>query len=234
VRSRLPRGRFWLAAVAVALVLLSLVPPAATYSRRYVFAESLQFLLFATVVPALLVLGAPWRRLGAPGGRGLAGLLLPARPGPRRPGRSRFARGFTVLLVFVGTVIAWRLPASVDALARWPGFAAAEMATLVAAGSALWLELVESPPSLPALPRPLRAVFAAVAMWTIWVLAYILGFSQVLGRCHPLAGRSVSEPDWRLKGAPEASGRHSLRPGGRRRSRRPPGQASEIRTRAAG
>jgi hypothetical protein len=50
---------------------------------------------------------------------------------------------------------------------------------LVAAGSALWLGLVESPPSLPALPRPLRAVFAAVAMWTIWVLAYILGFSQV-------------------------------------------------------
>ena len=125
------------------------------------------------------------------------------------------------------------------------------MATLVAAGSALWLELAESPPSLPALPRPLRAVFAAVAMWTIWVLAYILGFSQVagfrayargaglspvaaLGRCRPLAGRSVSEPEGRLKGAPEASGRHSLRLGGRRRSRRPPGQASEIRTRAAG
>ena len=54
-----------------------------------------------------------------------------------------------------------------------------EMATLVAAGSVLWLELVESPPSLPALPRPLRAVLAAVAMWTIWVLAYILGFSEV-------------------------------------------------------
>jgi cytochrome c oxidase assembly factor CtaG len=179
VRSGLPRGRFWLAAVAVALVLLSLVPPAAGYARRYVFAESLQFLLFATVVPALLVLGAPWRWLGAPGGRGLAGLLLPARPGPRRPGGPGFARGLTVLLVFMGTVIAWRLPASVDALATLPGFAVLEMATLVVAGSALWLELVESPPSLPALSRPLRAVFAAVAMWTIWVLAYILGFSQV-------------------------------------------------------
>jgi hypothetical protein len=35
VLSRLPRGRFWLAAVALALVLLSLVPPAATYARRY-------------------------------------------------------------------------------------------------------------------------------------------------------------------------------------------------------
>lgn len=176
MRSGLPRGRFWLAAVAVALVLVSLVPPAASYARRYVFAESLQFLLFATVVPALLVLGAPWRWLGAP--ERLAGLLLPARPGPPRRGPG-FARGLAVLLVFMGTVIAWRLPASVDALARLPGFAVLEMATLVAAGSALWLELVESPPSLPALSRPLRAVFAAVAMWTIWILAYILGFSQV-------------------------------------------------------
>jgi cytochrome c oxidase assembly factor CtaG len=176
VLSGLPRGRLWLAAVAVALVLVGLVPPAASYAQRYVFAESLQFLLFATVVPALLVLGAPWRWLGAR--ERLAGLLLPARPGPRRRGPG-FARGLTVLLVFMGTVIAWRLPASVDALARLPGFAVLEMATLVAAGSALWLELVESPPSLPALSRPLRAVFAAVAMWTIWILAYILGFSQV-------------------------------------------------------
>ena len=61
--SRLPRGRIWLAIAAVILVTLSLVPPAGSYARRYVFAESLQFVLFATAVPALLVLGAPWRLL---------------------------------------------------------------------------------------------------------------------------------------------------------------------------
>ena len=79
----------------------------------------------------------------------------------------------------MGTVIAWRLPAAVNALATLPGLAAAEMVTLVAAGCALWLELVESPPLLPRLPRPLRAAFATLAMWTIWILAYILGFSHV-------------------------------------------------------
>jgi cytochrome c oxidase assembly factor CtaG len=175
VLSRLARRRSWLAAVAVALVLLSLLPPAGTYARRQVFAESLQFILFATVVPALLVLGAPWRlpRLGPPDGRGLARRLA------RRPGRSGFARAVAVLLVFMGAVIAWRLPVSVNALATLPGFAVLEMVTLVVAGSALWLELVESPPLLPGLSRPLRAVFAAAAMWTIWVVAYILGFSQV-------------------------------------------------------
>jgi cytochrome c oxidase assembly factor CtaG len=174
--SRMPARRSWLAVAAVAIVLLSLVPPAGSYARRYVFAESLQFLMFATVVPALLVLGAPWRALGV---RARDGDGLPGRLARRRPGSSGFARGAAILLVFMGTVIGWRLPASVDALATWPGFAVLEMVTLVAAGSALWLELVESPPFLPRMTRPLRAVCAAVAMWTLWILGYILGFSQV-------------------------------------------------------
>jgi cytochrome c oxidase assembly factor CtaG len=176
----LSRRRSWLAIAAAVLVLVSLVPPAGTYARRYVFAESLQFVVFATVVPALLVLGAPWR------------LLLPRRfSGPRadkggragptgRPRRgSGFPRGAAVLLAFIAVVIAWRLPVTVDALATQPGLAVAEMVILVAAGGALWLELVESPPLLPRLSRLLRAAFAALAMWTIWILAYILGFSHV-------------------------------------------------------
>jgi cytochrome c oxidase assembly factor CtaG len=196
--SRLPRGRSWLAAAAGILILLCLLPPVGTYARRYVFAESLQFVLFATAVPALLVLGAPWRLLGFtraagpavaggfPGLRrvgGHAARLAPAARPARAPRPERRGSGFlasaAVLLVFMGTVIAWRLPASVNALAAVPGLAVLEMATLAAAGSALWLELVESPPLLPRLSRPLRATFATLAMWTIWVLAYILGFSQV-------------------------------------------------------
>ena len=53
------------------------------------------------------------------------------------------------------------------------------MVTLIAAGSALWLELVQSPPLLPGLSRPQRAAMAAASMWTIWVLAYITGMSKV-------------------------------------------------------
>jgi len=171
--SRLPRRRSWLLLAAAAVALLSLLPPAANYARRYAFAEALQFTVFATVVPALLALGAPGR---------LPGLRRLVRGGVDRPGPagSGFARGAVILLAFMGTVVAWRLPVSVDALATRPGLAVAEMVTLAAAGTALWLELVEAPPLLPRLPRPLRAVFAAVAMWTIWILAYILGFSQAV------------------------------------------------------
>jgi cytochrome c oxidase assembly factor CtaG len=173
VPGRLPRGRAWLAVVAVILILACLLPPAGTYARRYVFAESLQFVLFAAAVPALLVLGAPWRALGFAGpGRP----LRESRAGRRGTG---FGRGIATLLAFIAAVIAWRLPVSVNALATVPGLAVGELVTLAGVGSALWLELVESPPLLPRLSRPARAFVAALAMWTIWILAYILGFSQV-------------------------------------------------------
>jgi cytochrome c oxidase assembly factor CtaG len=167
--------------VAAVLIVACLVPPAGTYARRYVFVESLQFAAFATAIPALLVLGAPWRRLSSirPMGRLFGGLGALRRPDAGRRRGSGFLPGAAVLLAYMAALIAWRLPASVDALANLPGLAVLEMASLVAVGSALWLELVESPPLLPRLSRPLRAVFAAVAMWTIWILAYILGFSHV-------------------------------------------------------
>jgi putative membrane protein len=181
--SRVASRRSWLAVGAVVLVLICLVPPVGIYARRYVFAESLQFVLFAVAVPALLVLGAPWRMLGfsrtAWGGLGARRPGRASRAGRAGRGGSGFPRGVAALVVFMGMLIVWRLPVSVNALARLPGLAVLEMVSLVGAGSALWLELVESPPLLPRLSRPLRAVFAALAMWTIWILAYILGFSQV-------------------------------------------------------
>jgi len=177
VLSRLPRGRVWLAVAAAVLILVSLVPPAGVEARRFVFAETLQFLVFAVVAPALLVLGAPWRtlrRLPAwPGGG-----HRPAR-GQARPRRgSAFGRGVVALLAFIGAAVVWRLPVTVNGLATVPGLALAELVTLGGAGTALWLELVESPPMLPHLSRPQRAAFAALAMWAIWILGYILGFSQ--------------------------------------------------------
>ena len=176
----LARGRSWLALAAVVLILGMLLPPVGTYARHYALAEALQYVVFAVAVPALLVLGSPWRlvglsrRPGANSGRspGLAYDLTR----PRRPGA---ARAVAVLVAFVALVIAWRVPVLLSALARNRGLAVAEMMTLGAAGSALWLELVPSPPLLPGLSRPQRAAMAAASMWAIWVLAYITGMSKV-------------------------------------------------------
>lgn len=187
-------SRRWLALGAAVLAIASLLPPAATYARQYVFAEALQFAVFAIVTPALLVLGAPWRLLrvsrrqpaqgaqptgsGAapvhqkPGGASSAGRLALTW---RRPAIR--AGGF--LLLFAGVSVAWRLPVTVDALARQGALTVLELVTLAAAGTAFWLELVESPPHAPRLTHLQRAVFATLAMWITWVHAYVLGFSHV-------------------------------------------------------
>jgi len=174
VRTWLARLRPWLTLAAAGLALGVLLPPVGSYARQYAFVETLQYVIFAVAAPGLLVLGAPWRlpelsRRDAP--PGLPSRLAPSRwPGLSRPG--------TVLVAFIAAVIAWRLPAAVNALPGAPALTVAELVTLFAAGAAVWLELVDSPPLMPRLSRPQRAAMAATAMWTLWVLAYITGMSH--------------------------------------------------------
>ncbi len=106
-------GRIWLAVAGVVAVAVSLMPPVATLARQYVFVESAQFVLFAIVAPALIVLGAPWRLLrlsragdgipaeapaeaasgAAPGAPAVAGLPdEPARSTGWRPGGNNTGR----------------------------------------------------------------------------------------------------------------------------------------------
>jgi cytochrome c oxidase assembly factor CtaG len=199
--------RLILSVLAVLLLVLSLVPPLATYARRFEFVEALQFCLLAVVVPAVAACGAGWHRLGLAAATPLAigddgDLLAPdgLRPVDRLAlGRKRHPdpwRAAVAAGVFLAVVVLWRIPLSVDALARHSWLVIVEAATLVPTGIALWLELVESPPLSPRLTRPLRVAMAAVVMWVIWVLAYLVGLSHGAwyhGFDHSLAtGISVS------------------------------------------
>ncbi|HEY2490716.1 MAG TPA: cytochrome c oxidase assembly protein [Streptosporangiaceae bacterium] len=177
--------RRWLPVAGAALVIASLVPPLSTLARRYLFVESIQFSLLAMVCPALIVLGAPWRRLrrarrGDDTPRRKSG--APPRLAPRRAASldrwPAFLRGGVFLVVFIGVSLAWRVPPVLDALARHPGLVAAEAITLLAAGIGLWLCLVRSPSSAPPLSGGQRAAIAALAMWSTWIAAYALGFSS--------------------------------------------------------
>jgi cytochrome c oxidase assembly factor CtaG len=177
MRSWLARLRPWLALAGAALIVVALVPPVGSLARRYEFVQALQFVIFACAGPALVVLGAPWRRLAlaARPGSGAARLAdRLARARSRRPGALR-ALGW--LAAFIALAVGWRLPATVGALSRDPGLAVVEMVTLVGAGTGVWLELVESPPLLPRLPPQLRTAVAALAMWTNWTLGYLMGMS---------------------------------------------------------
>lgn len=191
--------RPWLAAAGVASTVICLVPPVSTLAGRYVVAESVQFTVFAIVTPALLVLGAPWRLLRLSradprqGGAAAAGRgLLDRLAGGRRQQRS-FLRAGVFLVLFLAVSLAWRLAPVMDALARQPGLVAAELLTLLVTGTALWAELVASPPLEPRLPRPQRAAVAALAMWATWAAAYIVGFhtGTVFSAYAAVPGRAI-------------------------------------------
>lgn len=160
------------------VLVLAVVPPVLTEARRYELVQALQFALLAFAVPALVVLGAPWRRLGLaapPGGRPR---LLDRRAAVRRR-HPELRRALALLLPELAVLVAWRTPGAVDALSRHLWLLVAEAASLAVVGAGFWSELVPSPPSAPRTPRPWRAVQAAAAMWLVWILAYALGFSRV-------------------------------------------------------
>jgi cytochrome c oxidase assembly factor CtaG len=171
---RLQGLRPWLALVAIVLTASALLPPAATAADHWVFAQVLQFAVLAVVAPALLVLGAPWR-LGRSGGPVQARV---DRLAMARSHRTGTLHSWTRLLGFIAAVIFWRLPVAVNALARHPVLTVVQAVILITVGCGLWLELVESPPLLPRISRPQRAAFAALSMWSIWAMAYIMGFAR--------------------------------------------------------
>jgi putative membrane protein len=148
------------------LALLAVVSPMGYWSYRFVGARDLQDVILAIVAPALIVLGAPWRPLSR-------GLRLDGRlpwPDQRAAGdagaddaaRRNRSPGWRVLPIVVTVTFcaiwwAWHLPALFDAALHSSAVYALEMASYLAAGVLLWLQLVDSPPLRPQL-SPLRRV----------------------------------------------------------------------------
>lgn len=161
-------------------VLAVLLPPLAGTARGHDWAETLQFVLMAQAMPALFVLGFPFAARHARSGRGavVRRRRLEALAKARARHRS-LARALVFVAIDAGVVVAWRLPGPIDALARHPWLLVVELVTLVVAGIGLWVELVASPPFGPRVARPWRAVLAAISMWPIWIMAYVVGFSHV-------------------------------------------------------
>lgn len=190
---------------AVAMLVLFLAPPLATWARRYEYVQALQFCVFGVFVPALLVAGAPWRRLGiasrdAPVFGEDGALLSPTRP--RALDRVALAhlrhsghrRAVLAVVAFALLALGWRLGLAGDALSRHAWLAPLEAVSLLVAGAVLWLDLVESPPVSPGVPRPYRIAMATASMWIVWVFTYLVAQSR--GSWYPafhhVAGQGLS------------------------------------------
>ena len=126
--------------------------------------------MFALVVPAFVVLTAPFST--GPFSARVADFAA------RRRRHTGFSRALAVLVLSQAVLVLWRTPVAVNGLVHHIWLAPVELVTLAIAGAALWLELVESPPLAPRSPRQRRIVLAACAMWTTWVVAYLVGLSH--------------------------------------------------------
>ena len=180
-RSRVdpPNWRSWCLLGAGLVAIVAVAPPLGTAARRTEYAATLQFSLLAIALPALVALGAPWRRLGLTRAEG-----SDERPGlaERLADRRRRHRELPWALAFIvadlAVVAAWHAPGAVATVARGGWAPLIEGVTLLVVGVGLWLELVPSPPLEPRSGHLRRAVLAAVAMWVFWTLAYIVGLSN--------------------------------------------------------
>ncbi len=157
------------------VLVLVFVPPVLTEAHRYEFVETLQFDLAAFALPSWLVLA--WPLVFARGAAGTrfrdwASRLTEARRRHPSPWR---AVGFAA--VDVALLVVWRTPPLVDALERHGGLLVVEVASLAVGGLLVWTELVRCPPLEPRSTHPWRAVVGAVTMWSVWVMAYVVGFS---------------------------------------------------------
>jgi cytochrome c oxidase assembly factor CtaG len=183
---------------------VTLAPPLATLARRAEYAAALQFALLAIVVPALVALGAPWDALGLAGDRSDEGR---PRPLDRLADRRRRHRELPWSLAFIvcglAVAVVWHTPAAVDALAAHGWLVLLEAAALLALGLGLWLELVSSPPLVPRSGFLRRAVLAAFAMWTFWILAYVTGLSSrgFYRNFHHVAGALSAAADQQIASA---------------------------------
>lgn len=175
--------------MGVALWVVALSPPLLSLTGEYGFAQAAQYCLFAIVIPGLVVAGDPWRRLGS---RSLEQLPVAADGTPvaalrarrldrwaqARSTRRGYKRSVNVLLLYVGQAILWRSAPVADALIRHPWLAAVESVALVIGGVLLWLELIVSPPFRPTVARTYRMGIAAIAIWTQWVIGYLMAMDK--------------------------------------------------------
>ena len=175
-----PSWRSWCLVAAVIVALVALVPPLATVARRADYGQALQFSLLAVALPALVTLGAPWRVLRLSGARapGVASSRVVDRLAERRPRHRELARALGWIVPDLVVIVLCHTPGAVAAVGRDGWLVLLEAAALLAFGVALWLELIPSPPLTPRSGHLRRAVLSAIAMWVLWILAYVTGLSN--------------------------------------------------------
>ncbi len=188
------------------LLILCCVPPFWGWSQRYEYIQAMQFISFSVLIPALFVVGAPWRWIGLASSQppsidddGHFEIERPPRLIDRyvlvRPRQTSNVRAIWLMVAFIALTIFWRAAPVLDFTVRHGWVVVFESLSTLVVGVVLWTDLVESPPLSPGATRPYRIGMSAVAMWAIWVLAYLdaMSHSSWYSVFHHVAGHGISQ-----------------------------------------
>lgn len=156
----------WLFRTAIGWGIVMLVSPLGYWSHRLLFARVGLDLALACISAPLVVLGAPWLALASAAGRSVPvrrsrGLGAAERPAPFGP--------IAGIVVFLGTFAVWQIPAVLDASVGSGALWALQQACYLAAGAALWLQLVGSWPFVPRWDPVGRLALMVAALWGPWI-----------------------------------------------------------------
>ena len=140
------------------LAALALLSPLGYWSGRFIWIRVLQDIVLGVYAPPLIVLGAPWLVLWR-------GLGRTARPRPAVAAVAPRLRTWPVAVtaLFIVVWCGWYIPVLYDAGVHHPVVLAAQAVTTMAAGVALWLQMIGSRPYRPQF-GPLYRVFLLTAI----------------------------------------------------------------------
>jgi putative membrane protein len=177
------RARAWWFAAGMLTLVVALASPVAAYDDRLLWVHMVQHVLLLTVAPPLILLGRPgttsWRAFPLGFRRRTARAVAHGRGfAPVRASVRVLTAPPVALVLFVGTMAVWHLPALYDATLRAAGIHELEHLLFFGTGLVFWSRLVDSPPLWSRLAVPVRALYACLAMVACWILALALGLAS--------------------------------------------------------
>ena len=168
-----PRGATWVHAVAFAgailALLAALVSPIDALGEEYLFsAHMLQHVLLGDIAPLLLLLSLS-RVMLRPVTRRLMGIERALGP---------LASPVTAIVIWLGTMYLWHIPALYDAALQHPLVHVLEHFSFFAAGLALWWPLVQPIPMRRSLTGLQPLAYIATAKGSLAALGLVLAWSS--------------------------------------------------------
>ncbi|MDP9258598.1 MAG: cytochrome c oxidase assembly protein [Actinomycetota bacterium] len=181
-RRRGPRTEAALFAAGLIALVLAYDSPLAALDDELFWVHMTQHMLLFAVAPPLILLGRPWATIARslPVGvrrRITFGLVRGTWSAPLRGAARRLTGPTSALVLFLGTLVAWHLPALYDATLDSFAIHELEHALFLAAGLLYWSQLIDSPPFRSRLGFLQRALYATAGMAICSALGLVLAFA---------------------------------------------------------